>query len=64
MASCRLDGHQDLQAHLQTCSDCAREWQALQAIHQLFCTGALPDAGRRLHPAHFELGCLTPEIDC
>jgi anti-sigma factor RsiW len=33
-----LDGRQtdQLQQHLQSCPACAREWQALTAIHQLF----------------------------
>ncbi len=29
-------GRGQMQAHLQTCPSCAREWQTIQAIHQLF----------------------------
>lgn len=41
------NGRQDLLDHLETCSDCTREWHALQAIHQLFVQSPLlmPAAG-------------------
>ena len=29
-------GHEEMAAHLHSCPSCNREWQALQAIHQLF----------------------------
>jgi anti-sigma factor RsiW len=29
-------GQTEMKAHLQTCPSCEREWQTLQAIHQLF----------------------------
>lgn len=30
------DRQRDMEAHLQSCETCTREWQTIQAVHQLF----------------------------